>query len=123
MAILKIAKMGHPVLRQVAKPVPEESINSPKIQSLIKDMAKTMVEYDGRGLAAPQVHESVRIMVVIWDFDEDKDPYLLTLINPELEILTDETSAFWEGCLSLPGLQGLVARPNRLSIKGFDEKG
>ncbi len=123
MAVLKVAQMGHPVLRQVAKPVPEKEIASPQIQQLITDMVETMDEYNGRGLAAPQVHQSVRIVVMIWDFDPKKKPYLQVLINPELELLTQETSTFWEGCLSVTGLIGKVARPNRLMVKAFDQDG
>ncbi len=123
MALLKVAQMGHPVLRQVAKPVPEKDIGSPEIQQLIADMVETMDEYNGRGLAAPQVHQSVQIVVLIWDFEPKKKPFLQVLINPELEPLTKDTSAFWEGCLSVQGLIGKVARPNRLRVKALDKDG
>ena len=69
MAIRKVAWMGHPVRRQIAKPIPESEITKPEIQNLIQDMIKTMFEYDGRGLAAPQIHESLQLVVMIWDFD------------------------------------------------------
>ncbi len=120
--ILKIAARGHPVLRHVARPLTEAEIDSPAIQSLLKDMAETMTEYDGRGLAAPQVHESLQIVVMIWDFDPDKKPYLCYLINPVVKTLTTETSSYWEGCLSLPGLRGLVARPNRISVEALNQR-
>jgi peptide deformylase len=123
MAVLKVAQMGHPVLRQVAKPVPEKEIATPEIQSLIVDMVETMDEYNGRGLAAPQVHVSLRVIVMIWDFEPNKKPYLQVLINPELELLTQETSTFWEGCLSVTGLIGKVSRPNRLMVKALDRDG
>jgi peptide deformylase len=123
MALLKVAQMGHPVLRQVAKPVPEKDIGSPEIQQLIVDMVETMDEYNGRGLAAPQVHVSLQVVVMIWDFDPKKKPYLQVLINPTLEPLTQDTSTFWEGCLSLPGLIGKVSRPNRLLVKALDRDG
>lgn len=122
MAIRKVAVMGHPVLRQVASPVPEAEISSPAIQGLIRDMIETMMEYDGRGLAAPQIHESLQIVVMIWDFDEKKEPSLLCLINPEIKPLNEEKSEFWEGCLSVPGLRGKVTRPNRISVKAWTEK-
>lgn len=123
MALLKVAQMGHPVLRQVAQPVPEKDILSPAIQQLIDDMIETMDEYNGRGLAAPQVHVSLQIVVLIWDFEPKKKSFLQVLINPQLELLTQETSTFWEGCLSLPGLIGKVTRPNRLLVKAFGQDG
>lgn len=123
MALRKVASMGHPVLRKVAEPVPEADIKSPRIQSLIDDMIETMAEYDGRGLAAPQVHESLQLLIMIWDFDPAEEPYLLVLINPKIEHLTEETSTFWEGCLSLPGLIGKVSRPNRIRVEALDSEG
>jgi peptide deformylase len=122
MALRKVASMGNPVLRQVAAPVPETEIKSARIQGLIQDMIETMFEYDGRGLAAPQVHESIQIVVMLWDFDPDTEPYLRCLINPVLTPLTEEKSTFWEGCLSVPGLRGKVSRPNRISVKALNEK-
>lgn len=123
MAIRKVAVLGHPVLRQVAKKVAPEKISSPEIQTLIRDMIETMVEYDGRGLAAPQVHESIQIAVMLWDFEEKAKPGLLVLINPEIKPLTKDTSSFWEGCLSVPGLRGKVARPNKIQVDALDQKG
>jgi len=123
MAVRKVAAMGNPVLRQVAAPIPEKEINTPKIQQLIRDMIETMMEYDGRGLAAPQVHESVQLLVMIWDFEPEKEPYLLCLINPKLTPLTQEKSTFWEGCLSVPGMRGKVTRPNKLQVDALDQKG
>jgi peptide deformylase len=122
MAVRKVISMGHPVLRQVAAPVPEKEISSPKIQTLIQDMVETMIEYDGRGLAAPQVSESLRIVVMIWDFDPKEEPYLRVLINPELKVITKDKSTFWEGCLSVPGLRGKVSRPNKLQVKALNAK-
>lgn len=113
--------MGHPVLRKVAAKVPPNEIQTPKIQNLIRDMVETMVDYDGRGLAAPQVDESLQVVVMLWDFDQGKEPSILCLINPELEYLTKETSSFWEGCLSVPGLRGLVARPNKLRVRAVNQ--
>jgi peptide deformylase len=123
MAIRKIAVMGNPVLRQVAKPIPPKEILTPKVQELLQDMVDTMFEYDGRGLAAPQIHESVQALVMIWDFEAEQKPSLLFLINPEIKSLTEETSAFWEGCLSVPGLRGKVARPNRIQVNALNQKG
>jgi peptide deformylase len=81
-AIRKIAVMGHPILRQEAKPIPVKEITQPQFQSLLKDMTDTMFEYDGLGLAAPQIHESWQALVMIWDFDPGVKAKLLYLINP-----------------------------------------
>ena len=123
MATLKVAVMGHPVLREVAKPVPQAEIKTEAFQQFLKDMAETMVEYDGRGLAAPQVHVSQQVVCLIWDFDPDKEGYLTYLINPKIEALTKDSDAYWEGCLSVPGLRGKVARPNRISVEALNAKG
>ena len=123
MAIRKVAVMGNPVLRQIAKSVPEKEITKPEIQNLIQDMVQTMFEYDGRGLAAPQIHESLQIVVMIWDFDPQVKPYIKVLINPEITHLTEETSTCWEGCLSLPGLRGKVDRPNKILVEALDAQG
>lgn len=123
MSIRKVAVMGAPVLRKVAAPIPESEIPSQRIQTLIQDMVETMVEYDGRGLAAPQIFESLQIVVMIWDFDPTVEPYLKVLINPEIEFLTEENSTYGEGCLSVPGLRGDVARPNWIRVRALNEKG
>lgn len=123
MAVRKVAVIGHPILRKVAEPVPVKDIKSPQIQNLIKDMIETMMEYDGRGLAAPQIHESVQVVVLIWDFEPEKKPHLMCLINPVIKPITTETSAYWEGCLSVPGLRGKVSRPNKLSVEAYDQTG
>lgn len=122
MALRKVAVMGHPVLRKVAEPVPVKNIKSPEIQSLLQDMVETMFEYDGRGLAAPQIHESLQIVTMLWDFDPGAEPYVTFLINPEIKPLTVESSAFWEGCLSVPGLRGKVSRPNRISVECYNQR-
>lgn len=123
MALRKIAVLGNPVLRQFAAPVVRSEIGTPRVQTLIQDMIETMFEYDGRGLAAPQIHESLRIVVMLWDFNPKESARAVCLINPEIRTLTQETSSYWEGCLSLPGLRGLVSRPNRISVKALNEKG
>lgn len=123
MAIRKVAVMGNPILRQVAAEVPVEEIKSPRIQELIQDMIETMMEYDGRGLAAPQIHESVQVVVLIWDFEPKKKPYLMCLINPKIKPLAEDKSTYWEGCLSVPGMRGKVTRPNKLEVKSFDAQG
>lgn len=119
MALRKIAVMGNPVLRKPAEPVKESEITSPKIQALIQDMIETMFEYDGLGLAAPQIHESLQIVVMLWNFDPKEKPSLLCLINPKIKQLTETKSSHWEGCLSVPGLRGFVSRPNKVSIEAL----
>lgn len=123
MAVRKIAVMGHPILRKPAEPIALKDIKSEKIQQLLKDMIETMMEYDGRGLAAPQIHESLQVVVLIWDFDPKAKPHLMCLINPEIKPATKETSSYWEGCLSVPGMRGKVARPNKISVEAYDQAG
>jgi peptide deformylase len=127
MAIRKVAHLGHPILRRVADPVPPEAILSPDVQRLVDDMLETMDEYDGAGLAAPQVHVSQRI--VIYGVDEnprypDAEPVPLTvLINPVVTPVTEEIDEDWEGCLSLPDLRGRVPRPTRVRVEGYARDG
>jgi peptide deformylase len=124
MAILKVARLGHPVLRLVAEPVPVESIASPLVQQLIDDMLETMDEYDGAGLAAPQVHVSAQIVV----FEIENNPRypdaesieLTVLINPKITPLSDDIEEDWEGCLSLPDLRGRVPRHTKVRVEAYD---
>jgi peptide deformylase len=128
MAILKIARMGHPVLAQKAAPIPEPG--APEIRRLVADMVETMIDANGAGLAAPQVHVPLR--VVVFQAPEGRsDPGLseaerydhtaplTVLINPQIEILSDEREAGWEGCLSVPGLRGVVERASHIRYRGF----
>jgi len=121
MAILKIAKMGHPLLLQKAKEVRDPT--SPEIKKLVNDMFDTLNDLGGSGvgLAAPQVHISLQI--VIFEAANENETSLITLINPKIEILTKETSIDWEGCLSVPGLRGKVSRPNKIKYTGLDMEG
>lgn len=119
MSILRVARMGHPVLRQIAAPIPAERISSDQVQRLIDDMLDTVAEYDGAGLAAPQVHEPVRLVVLNFEDDEG----LQVWINPEIEILTDEITASLEGCLSVPQVRGVVARPAAVHVRALDRHG
>jgi peptide deformylase len=118
MAILKVARMGHPVLRTPAEPIPPEEVSSLPVQQLIEDMLDTCDEYEGIGLAAPQVHFPVQ--VVILEIDEAGPT---VWINPELTPLTDELIYTFEGCLSVPGLRGLVGRPASVAVKALDRQG
>jgi peptide deformylase len=131
MSILKIARMGHPVLRAKARPLHPSEIRTPKIQQLIDDMFETMKEYQGVGLAAPQVHESVRIFVAGFpprpDDDEDDEREdeipLIALINPEIEMASRDTAEDWEGCLSIPDIRGRVPRARNIVVRAFDRSG
>ncbi|MEQ8504004.1 MAG: peptide deformylase [Rhodospirillales bacterium] len=125
MAILKIARMGHPALMGKAQPV--EDPTDPRIHGLIADMVETMADAPGIGLAAPQVHVPLRIVVfrVPGERCEDsKDVPLTAMINPVIEPLSDETEEDWEGCLSVPGMTGRVPRHThiRYSAHGPDGK-
>ena len=119
MAILKVAQMGHPILRTVAPPLDPERIHTPEIRQLITDMLETMEEYEGAGLAAPQVHVSTRLVVLTLDPSEPPEVW----INPELTPLTDQTEAVYEGCLSVAGLRGRVARPAAVHARYLDAEG
>ena len=121
MAILKIAKMGHPLLLQKAKEVSDPT--SPGIKKLVNDMFDTLNDLGGSGvgLAAPQVHVSLQI--VIFEAANENETSLITLINPKIEVLTKETSIDWEGCLSVPGLRGKVSRLNKIKYTGLDIEG
>jgi peptide deformylase len=128
MSILKVAQLGHPILRKVAKTLTEKEINTPFIQQLIEDMIDTMREYDGVGLAAPQVHESRQIAVMeITEAnprypDEEEIPITI-FINPIVTPLTKKTMGVWEGCLSVKGLRGLVHRPEHIKLEALDRHG
>ncbi len=116
MALLKIARMGHPVLLTPAEPVADPT--APEIHRLVADMAETMEDAGGVGLAAPQVHVPLRLFV--WRTGAGG---VSALINPELEQVGEETETAWEGCLSIPGLRGAVRRAARLRFRGVDIDG
>ncbi|MBI2527010.1 MAG: peptide deformylase [Candidatus Rokubacteria bacterium] len=127
MAILKVARLGHPVLRQAAAPVAVKDIRSPEIQRLIGDMVETMREYNGAGLAAPQVHAPVQICVIEVNSnprypDADSIP-LTVLVNPKVTPLTEETEEGWEGCLSVPDMRGMVPRYTAVRLEAHDRDG
>ena len=134
MSILKVARMGHPVLRARAKPLDPADLKSPRIQQLIDDMFETMLEYQGVGLAAPQVHESLRLFVAGFapgtedddeaeEEDEDDRVPLMALINPEISIVGDATAGEWEGCLSIPDIRGRVTRAREIKVRALDRRG
>jgi peptide deformylase len=115
MAILKIARMGHPVLLQQAEHIPDPTL--PELRRLVRDMAETMLDAGGIGLAAPQVHLPLRLFV--WRNGAE----VAALFNPVLTPLGDEVETAWEGCLSIPGLRGAVTRPKRIGFTGLDAAG
>lgn len=138
MSILKIARMGHPVLRAKARPLHPSEIRTPKIQQLIDDMFETMKEYQGVGLAAPQVHESLRLFVAGFppaitdeddddreevDDEDDEDVPLMAIVNPEIEVVSRETVEDWEGCLSIPDIRGRVPRARQIRVRAYDRTG
>jgi peptide deformylase len=124
MAILKIARMGHPVLLQMCDPVVDPG--APEIRRLVADMMETMDDAPGVGLAAPQVHVPLRLFVFRVPetrAGEDAGDMVLghsVLINPEIELLTEERVLRWEGCLSIPGLRAAVPRAPRIRYRGVD---
>ena len=127
MSILKLARMGHPVLRQIADPVQDPT--APEIRQLVEDMIETMEDAGGTGLAAPQVHVPLRLMVFrvgserLTGLPGDSPIGLTVLVNPEWEALDEEMNLDWEGCLSVPGLRGAVPRYTRLRYGGYDLTG
>ncbi len=132
MAILKIARMGHPALVGRAEEIDDPA--APEVRQLIDDMIETMVDADGAGLAAPQVHVPKRLVIFrvprdrdVTDDDagdEDAGTVSLTvLINPEIEILTKDQLLGWEGCLSVPGLTGAVLRFTHIRYRGLTPTG
>ena len=127
MAILKVARMGHPVLRAKARPIDPGQIATPRIQQLIDDMFETMLEYQGVGLAAPQVHESVRLFVAGFSPDDDEESSRgvpkLALINPEITPVSADVVEDWEGCLSIPDIRGRVPRAQHVVITALDRHG
>lgn len=125
MSVKETLKMGHPLLLQVAEPV--KDFNTAELDKLVEDMYDTMAELNGAGLAAPQIGVSKRV-VIFWVEANPRYPDVeavpnTVLINPTIEVLTDEKETGWEGCLSVPGMRGLVPRFTRIRYSGFDQHG
>ncbi len=135
MSIRKIARMGHPVLRRVADPVPPDAVESPEVQRLIDDMLETVADADGAGLAAPQVHASLRIVVLELSAERGMEVWINPVLRPvppeELaaegedgdDAEDDELVFTYEGCLSVPGMRGLVGRPGAVDVRGLRRDG
>ena len=127
MSILKVTRLGHPVLRQITATVALPELQLPERQKLIDDMVATMKEYDGVGLAADQVFESLQIAVLEVAEnprypDKPKVP-LTVLVNPRISPLSQEMEDDWEGCLSIPELRGLVPRYKSIRVQAYDRHG
>lgn len=119
-----ILEIGHPMLRDPAKPLPEDLLNSSMVEKLIEELVESMREAKGAGLAATQIGEQVRVFVVEVS-DNPRYPYkpkipLTVVINPEITFLTDERFDSFEGCLSVPNLRGVVKRCPHIRLKGLD---
>ena len=127
MTIRKIASIGHPVLRTLAQPLTEERLATPEVQTLIDDLIETMHDANGAGLAAPQIYEPLQICA-LEVHDNPRYPYkpnipLTVLVNPKIEVLSDETFENYEGCLSVPDLRGVVRRHAQIRVTGWDRHG
>ena len=122
MSILKVARMGHPVLRERARPLDPTEVRTSTFQKLIDDMIETMAEYEGIGLAAPQVHEGVRLFVAGVEGSGD-NLKVVPFINPVITPIGEETIEDWEGCLSIPDIRGRVPRAREIDVKAYDHKG
>jgi peptide deformylase len=125
MSVREVLRMGHPVLREKAKPV--ESFATPELRELLQDMIDTMKSKNGAGLAAPQIGVSQRIVIFGVDRnprypDAEEVPFTV-LVNPKIVHLTREVEDGWEGCLSVPGMRGVVPRYTKLQYSGFDIEG
>lgn len=125
MSLRPVLQMGSPLLLEVAKPV--QAFDTPELNELLVDMHDTMAALNGAGLAAPQI--GVSLQVVIFGVSSnprypqaEEVPYTV-LINPQLDAIDNETEEGWEGCLSVPGMRGLVPRYKRLRYRGFDQHG
>ena len=128
MALLKIAQIGEPVLREVAKPVDPNDIGSADIQAFVDDLIETMHDANGAGLAANQVYRPIRICVIETKANNPRYPYkpaipLTVMINPVIEALSDEKFENLEGCLSVPNLRGLVPRYANIKLSFLDRNG
>ena len=127
MSILKVTRLGHPVLRKVTETIAVKELKTPEMQKFIDDMVETMKEYDGVGLAADQVFTSKQV-AVLEVADNPRYPNkaqvpLTVLVNPQITPLTDDMEEDWEGCLSIPDLRGRVPRFKNIRVQAWDRGG
>ena len=123
MSILKVARMGHPVLRDHARPVERQDLRNPVLQKLIDDMVETMSEYHGVGLAAPQVHEDLRLFVALLADEPNEETAATVVINPVVVPNAEGVEEGWEGCLSIPDIRGMVPRYTDIMLRALDRHG
>lgn len=127
MTLLKIARLGHPVIRTPAKDIQADDLASESIQHLIDDMIETMRDADGVGIAAPQVHRPVRLAVIEVQrnrrYPQAPDIPLTVLVNPLIAYKSENTVSSWEGCLSLDGLRGQARRSKHVVVEACDREG
>jgi peptide deformylase len=128
MAIRRVLNLGHPLLREVARPLRPEEIGSAATRALVADMVDTLHDYGGIGLAAPQVGESVRLAIIEiaggpTRYGELAPMPLTVFVNPVIEVLDPAVAGYWEGCLSVPGLRGFVERPQHVRVRYTSDRG
>lgn len=128
MAVRRIIRMGHPTLRQVARPVQRSAIGSAALKRLIDDMVDTLHDYGGIGLAAPQIGESLRLAIIEISggpgrYGDIPEMPLTVFVNPEITVVDPGTAGYWEGCLSVPGLRGFVERPQHIRVSALTDSG
>ena len=123
MSILKVARMGHPVLRQRARLLEPAELRHPLTQRLIDDMLETMNEYHGVGLAAPQIHEGLRLFVALLADEPGPDSEAMVVVNPEIVPNGTSKEQGWEGCLSIPDIRGMVPRYTDITVRALDRDG
>lgn len=128
MAVREIIRMGHPTLRQVARPLEREELSGPWLHELIRDMQETLPAAGGIGLAAPQVNVPVRLAIIEVTGGPSRYGAIETMpmtvfVNPVIEVLDPATEGYWEGCLSVPGLRGYVERPQHVRVDALDTDG
>jgi len=127
MAILKVARMGHPILRAKARPVERAEFKNAAFQKFVDDLFETMHEYHGVGLAAPQVHEGLRVFVASIDEppeDENAPEHEpVAIVNPEITVVGADVVEDWEGCLSIPDIRGRVRRAKEITVRAMDRHG
>jgi len=127
MSLLKVARLGNPILRAATLPLPKDQIVSADVQKVVDDMIATMWEYNGVGLAANQVHEAMQLAVLeVADnprYPDKPSVPLAVLFNPEVEPLGEEMEEDWEGCLSVPDFRGKVPRYKKIHVRALDRSG
>lgn len=123
MSILKVARMGHPILRQKARAIDKQELKDAAMQKLIDDMFDTMQEYSGVGLAAPQIHEPLRLFVAHLDQSGRAEGEPTAIINPQITPIGERTVEGWEGCLSIPDIRGMVPRAFHINVVALDRDG